>query len=483
MELLEEKGLKQVECVITDYRMPELSGLDLVKWISERDSDLSVMMMTAEGDKSLVTNALREGIYDFIDKPCNYKELRELVHKAVANTGERRAASETLTEINAITELQSHLNITTERQSRNDSDGDAVKIDIRMYPIKELGGDFINSFTMSDGRICVVVGDISGHDLKAGFISAYFQGMIRGMSDAKASVDEILHYFNRHLIDDWNAKSENDMFAVKTSIATCMLLVDLNKKEVEVVNYGIPNPIGILDNLGVKELISSAPPLGWFSDLMDNRNVLNIEDFGITYIWSDGLDDFADMLGISSMTVAARLLSIKTESERLELLQKRTDDVMLVSVRWGLSKFKDSLRLPFFYAQYSGGTDDNIDTYEKKWIDSMAWFFPELKKERLLELSLCIREGVINAIKHGLKGDSDKLAHLTLSTDRDKKQLFVSIKDEGEGFSSDLLHGEDIPDETGHISYGIRILKGCCKTCEHLEGGTLLNLSMDLIDS
>jgi two-component system C4-dicarboxylate transport response regulator DctD len=72
--------------VVTDLRMPGLSGLDLFRRLRARDADLPVILVTGHGDVATAVDALHEGVYDFIAKPYPAARLMDAVRRA----GEKR---------------------------------------------------------------------------------------------------------------------------------------------------------------------------------------------------------------------------------------------------------------------------------------------------------------------------------------------------------------------------------------------------------
>jgi response regulator RpfG family c-di-GMP phosphodiesterase len=61
--------------VVTDLKMPGLSGIDVLKAIREHDADAAVMVLTGAADVRTAIDSLKLGAYDFIMKPVNVDEL------------------------------------------------------------------------------------------------------------------------------------------------------------------------------------------------------------------------------------------------------------------------------------------------------------------------------------------------------------------------------------------------------------------------
>ncbi|MFN7948732.1 MAG: sigma-54-dependent transcriptional regulator [Blastocatellales bacterium] len=77
---------QQVEMVITDIQMPELSGLELMRRISVISPDVVVLVITAYGSIETAVEAMKLGAYDYITKPFNREELLLTVSKGLQYT-------------------------------------------------------------------------------------------------------------------------------------------------------------------------------------------------------------------------------------------------------------------------------------------------------------------------------------------------------------------------------------------------------------
>jgi DNA-binding NtrC family response regulator len=69
--------------LITDLRMPDLSGIDLLRSITEEDIQTTVIMVTAFGSIETAVQAMRLGAYDYITKPIDYDALLLAVNRAM----------------------------------------------------------------------------------------------------------------------------------------------------------------------------------------------------------------------------------------------------------------------------------------------------------------------------------------------------------------------------------------------------------------
>ena len=84
--IAEAKGLlaaHSFDLCLTDMRLPDGNGIDLIRYIQEEYPDLPVAMITAHGNMDSAIEALKAGAFDFLTKPVELQTLRELVSTAL----------------------------------------------------------------------------------------------------------------------------------------------------------------------------------------------------------------------------------------------------------------------------------------------------------------------------------------------------------------------------------------------------------------
>lgn len=83
-------------CVISDVRMPGLSGLDLQLELSKTQAAVPLILITGHGDIAMAVKAVKAGAYDFLEKPLDEERLVQSIESAVEGQYKRRQLAETV---------------------------------------------------------------------------------------------------------------------------------------------------------------------------------------------------------------------------------------------------------------------------------------------------------------------------------------------------------------------------------------------------
>jgi two-component system response regulator PilR (NtrC family) len=84
---------RRFDLCLTDMRLPDGDGLDLVAWMQQQHPELPVAVITAHGNVESAVRALKLGAFDFVSKPLDLGVLRKLVAKAIKLSERRTPAT------------------------------------------------------------------------------------------------------------------------------------------------------------------------------------------------------------------------------------------------------------------------------------------------------------------------------------------------------------------------------------------------------
>lgn len=174
---------------LTDMRLPDGSGLEIVRHIQNHQPELPVAVITAHGNMEDAVEALKSGAFDFVSKPVNLTLLRDLIQSALNTRTDASAAPEPSTRLLGISPAMDTLRQTIDKLARSQApvyihgeSGSGKEMAARL--IHERGPRADRAFTaVNCGAIPgeLMESEFFGH-LKGSFTGA--QGSKEGLFDA-----------------------------------------------------------------------------------------------------------------------------------------------------------------------------------------------------------------------------------------------------------------------------------------------------------
>jgi FixJ family two-component response regulator len=92
---------EQFDCVVSDVRMPGMSGLDLMAQLKARGYGGPVILITGHGDVDMAVGAIKNGAFDFIEKPFDEARLLASNRQGVERTLQTKSEAAELDELQA----------------------------------------------------------------------------------------------------------------------------------------------------------------------------------------------------------------------------------------------------------------------------------------------------------------------------------------------------------------------------------------------
>jgi sigma-B regulation protein RsbU (phosphoserine phosphatase) len=210
-QAIEQLKVSAFDLVLLDVMMPKVDGYQVLTWIKDQSGlrDLPVIMISALNEMSSVVRCIELGAVDYLLKPFNPVLLRA----RLGSTLEKKRLRD---EINAhVARLEDELGAARRLQMAMvphsfPAPSAAFPIDLcaSMEPAREVGGDLYDFFETGDGKLCFLIGDVSGKGMPAALFMARAKSLIRLATElmrppgASAKPAEIIARVNRELCQD-----------------------------------------------------------------------------------------------------------------------------------------------------------------------------------------------------------------------------------------------------------------------------------------
>ena len=204
VEALEKLSVDEsIDLVLSDINMPQMDGLTLLSQIPNVSTDVRSVIISAYGDMKNIRTAMNRGAFDFVTKPIDFDDLRVTIERTLSHLLEWRDALESR---NKLTVLQNELDIASNMQQSllpsHFPEGDTFQVYGKMEPARNVGGDFFDILNREQGRLGVVVADVSDKGVPAALFMMSSRTLIRAMSIGSATPGEVLASVNELLLED-----------------------------------------------------------------------------------------------------------------------------------------------------------------------------------------------------------------------------------------------------------------------------------------
>ncbi|MDE2874236.1 MAG: SpoIIE family protein phosphatase [Gemmatimonadota bacterium] len=210
VEALEQlKVHHDVDMVLSDINMPQMDGLTLLHQLNQLNYDLRAVIVTAYGDMKNIRTAMNRGAFDFVTKPLDFKDLETTISKTLAHLAVMREALRSRDELVA---LRQELGVAARMQESilptSFPEDSRYEIHAWMTPAKEVGGDFYDFFKLEDGRIGIVMADVSGKGVPAALFMMVSRTLMKGTAIGENDPAKCLEEVNQLLVES----NEQSMF-------------------------------------------------------------------------------------------------------------------------------------------------------------------------------------------------------------------------------------------------------------------------------
>ncbi len=291
---------KSPDAVLVDLRMPGIDGLEVLSCLSQESPEVPVIVVSGEGTMTDALQALRLGAWDYVTKPLIQSEiLAQTVTRALDKARLMRENREHRAHLEI---LNQQLTAALQELKQDQEAGRRLQFQLlppesltlgkwtfrrRIFPSRELSGDFVDYFKLGEGHAGLYLADVSGHGSASAFVTAmlvalmakYREAYAQGLSDLILEPDRMLEQLNRDLLARHMDKHATMFYGV----------VDLERDSMVWSNAGqYPFP-AVFGRLHPRYLEVPGRPLGIFPDARYTRSELELGPVDRFVVASDGV--------------------------------------------------------------------------------------------------------------------------------------------------------------------------------------------------
>lgn len=204
LEVLSEE--QDIDMVLSDINMPRMDGLTLLEQIPKVDPNIRSVIVSAYGDMKNIRTAMNRGAFDFITKPIDFEDMKVTIQRTLRHLELWREALESRDKLVA---LQNELSVANKMQQSIlptcFPKGPGFEIFGSMKPAKDVGGDFFDVLALEDGRIGLVVADVSDKGVPAALFMMSSRTLLKGAAIGHDAPGKVLTEVNQLLQEENDA--------------------------------------------------------------------------------------------------------------------------------------------------------------------------------------------------------------------------------------------------------------------------------------
>ena len=271
------------DLVLLDIMMPDVDGYEVCRQLRSREAtrELPVMFLSALEDVKNKAQGFEVGGNDYLTKPFEVLEVKARVRSLLKAKAYADAVREAMArDLRIAREIQMGI---LPADLRALTKGTGLEVDAVIEPAREVGGDLYEVLRVSDRRVVVALGDVSGKGIPAALFMAVAMTVLRTLARQIEEPDEILRRLNDELVEE----NPRGMF-----VTLQCLVFDLEQKRVSCAGAG-HHQLALLSPNHPPRLAcpSTGRPAGLMPFNPIERETLPFEPGDTFVLFSDGVSE------------------------------------------------------------------------------------------------------------------------------------------------------------------------------------------------
>jgi serine phosphatase RsbU (regulator of sigma subunit) len=216
-------------------------------------------------------------------------------------------------------ELELSRQIQTEMLPRAPLRLGAAEIKGLSIPAREVGGDFFNYFALPDGRLAMLVGDVSGKGVSAALLMANVQATLRARLPLETDLARLADGLDR----DVDQNTPNSVY-----VTMFLGILDVERSELRYVNAGHNPQFLLRSSGGIEPLSSTGMPIALYAGQGYQEAVVAVSSGDLLFFYTDGLVETENELGDMFGAERLQALLASEHAERVDALLERVDSTI-----------------------------------------------------------------------------------------------------------------------------------------------------------
>ena len=289
----EQLTASSFDFILLDNQLPDGNGIDILPFVKSLSCKVPIMMITAEDDQALMSEAFEKGIDDFLVKPINLGLLWQKIQRC-----------RNLYDQSEIVRLQTQeLENLLEQRKQEDNlaryvyeytsaplANNTQYVDTYIRSSSSFNGDAFICNISPNGNQFVILADATGHSLAAAISILPLVSTIKAMINKGFSLADIIYEANKKL----NIELPDNKFVAMIGIE-----IDLNKRELQLFNGGMPDVLLLKADHSSERYSSRSMALGILEPAVFDPKIviISMEAISNLFFFSDGLIEQQNQAG------------------------------------------------------------------------------------------------------------------------------------------------------------------------------------------
>lgn len=462
---------EDIDLIITDYDMPILNGIEMIKKIREKDKEIPILLVSAITDIDIIVSALQLNVNNFIKKPIQVSEViqatKNIAKLSIANNyleEQRQKKIKDLEKKEKYSSYQEDLAFSKELNIlRNDfyyqmiDSGFEALVDFLYKPLDVLSGDAYSARKIDDATAFYFIVDGMGKGLSASLSSMLITTYVNHI------VDKMEISFNLNKLIDASLEYIKPILLEDEALAIDFIVIDYKSSTMHYAKFAMPSSLAQTVDNEIIKIKSNNPPLSKYTKdfTISDMDISKITKF---LFFSDGIVE-------NSVRNDNKLYASFIEDD---FLSSFTKDELREKILWKSDTQEDDMTFIFINQlalyEHSGHIEkifqsnlDSVDEANEWYCD--IWSNITNNHKLAYNAGVVFSELFMNAFEHGNLGIDANNKHKLLSEDlyfttleemqkscdkeitvsiytveyNSTKYVTTTIKDEGRGFDTQIL--------------------------------------------